>query len=196
MATVWGDGTRLIYQVTSPGPDWSIVTEESPQVFFVSPAIGLTGGGDPDDPNDVSPSPLHVTVCGYFFADLATVTFGGTSATDVEVIDKRNISCYIPAHTAGAVNVIVSNPAAALSGTLTSGFTYVVQAPVILQVTPATGTSVGGTAVILAGRHFISGAVVSFGELFATSVVVVNSQEITCVTPDGVDGLVDVRVDV
>ena len=185
---------ELRYQATAPGLNWTEFLEESPSIFFVTPNVGLTTGGDPDDPNDANPRPLPVTIVGDFFVRGATVTFGGTSATSIVIQDRYTISCVIPAHAAGSVSVVVTNPSA-LTGTLTNGFTYILPSPVIVGITPRTGTTVGGVAVTIQGRHFVTGALVSFSGLYATSNVVVHSQEITCVTPRHTKGLKDVRVD-
>jgi large repetitive protein len=59
---------------------------------------------------------------------------------------------------------------------------------------PDTGPVAGGTAVTISGTNFITGATVSFGGTAATSVVVVSSTEITCVTPAHAAGSVTVSV--
>jgi hypothetical protein len=64
-----------------------------------------------------------VTITGTNFAAGATVTFGGTAATNVAVVSSTQITATTPAHTAGAVNVLVANSGGP-SGTLTNGFTY------------------------------------------------------------------------
>jgi hypothetical protein len=50
------------------------------------------------------------------------VTFGGTTATAIVVVSDTRITCNVPAHAAGAVNVVVTAPGGA--GTLTNGVTY------------------------------------------------------------------------
>jgi len=51
------------------------------------------------------------------------VKFGGTTATGVTVTNSTTITATTPAHTAGAVDVVVTN-SDGKSGTLTGGFTY------------------------------------------------------------------------
>lgn len=51
----------------------------------------------------------------------------------------------------------------------------------VTSITPATGPQAGGTAVTIKGTNFSTGATVTIG-VAATSVVVVNSTTITCVT--------------
>jgi hypothetical protein len=77
------------------------------------PTVGGILGGDP------------VTVTGSGFAVDATVTFDGTLATDVVVVDATTITCVTPAHaTTGVVDVVVTNVADGVSGTGVAGFTY------------------------------------------------------------------------
>lgn len=67
-------------------------------------------------------------------------------------------------------------------------------APTFTSITPATGVAAGGTAVALVGTNFKAGAVVKFGTANATSVVVVDTDHITCVTPAVAAGTVSVTV--
>ena len=54
------------------------------------------------------------------------VTFDGSAATSIVVVSGTEITCVTPAHGAGAVNVVVTNPAGLVStATLVNGFTYV-----------------------------------------------------------------------
>src|SRR5690348_13505117 len=83
----------------------------TPTVSSVSPTSGSTIGG------------TGVTITGTNFAAGATVSFGGTAATNVSVVSGTSITATTPAHAAGAVNVVVTNSGGP-SGTLTNGFTY------------------------------------------------------------------------
>ena len=53
------------------------------------------------------------------------MTLGGTAASNVAVVNSTSITALTPAHAAGAVDVVVTNPNAQ-SGTSTGGFTYFV----------------------------------------------------------------------
>jgi hypothetical protein len=64
-----------------------------------------------------------VTISGTNFAAGATVTFGGVAATSVSVTSGAAINATTPAHAAGSVAVVVTNPGGQ-SGSLASGFTY------------------------------------------------------------------------
>ncbi len=80
-------------------------------VTSVSPAFGTVTGG------------TLVTINGTNFASGASVTFGGTAATNVVVVSAIKITAKTPAHPTGAVNVTVTNPDTS-AGTLTNGYQY------------------------------------------------------------------------
>jgi hypothetical protein len=69
-----------------------------------------------------------------------------------------------------------------------------VAGPVVTGVSPSSGTVAGGTPVTISGTGFPAQVVVKFGGVGATSVVVVNANTITAVTPAHAAGVVDVRV--
>jgi hypothetical protein len=84
----------------------------APLVSGVTPASGTTRGG------------TNVTIAGNDFQSGAAVTFGGTAATGVVVNSANSITAVTPVHTAGPVDVRVTNPNSQ-AGTLTGGFLYV-----------------------------------------------------------------------
>ena len=61
----------------------------------MSPTSGTTAGG------------TGITVTGTGFLAGATVTMGGTAASNVTVVNSTTITATTPAHAAGAVNVVV-----------------------------------------------------------------------------------------
>ncbi|PAD73639.1 hypothetical protein CHH67_19565 [Paenibacillus campinasensis] len=66
--------------------------------------------------------------------------------------------------------------------------------PVIDSITPDKGLTAGGEPVTITGANFRANAKVMFGTKFATNVVVVNENEITATTPDGTQGMTQVKV--
>src|SRR5207249_8393866 len=111
---------------------------------------------------------------------------------NVVVVSATQITATTPAHAAGAVNVVVTNPDTQ-SGSLTNGFTYVA-APTVTTVSPSSGPTAGGTGVTITGTNFATGATDTLGGAGATNVVVVSATQITATTPahaaGGVDGVV------
>ena len=107
-----------------------------PTVTSVAPGSGSTVGG------------TAVTITGTNFVSGATVSFGGAAATGVSFVSSTGLTATTPAHAAGAVNVVVTNPSAQ-SGTLTNGFTYT--APVAIRfVQVAAATPQSSTATVAA----------------------------------------------
>ncbi|MGF7182393.1 IPT/TIG domain-containing protein, partial [Tunturiibacter psychrotolerans] len=152
-----------------------------PTISSVSPTNGSTSGG------------TVATITGTNFAAGAAVTFGGTAATNVVVLNSTTITATTPAGSAGAVTVTVTN-VGSQSGSLANAFTYVVGEPAVSSVSPNNGPVAGGTAVTITGTNFAAGATVTFGSAAATNVVVVNSTEITATTPAGSAGAVTVTM--
>ena len=155
-----------------------------PLVTAVIPGSGDPAGGDP------------VTVTGDNF-DLVgpvTVTFGVTDATGVSVLDAQTLTCLTPPGPLGPVTVTVTNPDAR-QDTLTDGFIYTA-GPVVIGVAPGSGDVGGGESVTITGSNFATtGAVkVTFGLADGSGVAVLDSTTITCLTPAGPPGLVDVTV--
>jgi hypothetical protein len=154
-----------------------------PTVTAISPTSGTTAGG------------TAVTITGTGFLAGATVTLGGTAATNVNVVSGTSITATTPAHTAGAVSVVVTN-SGGQSGSLNNGYTYTSSnpAPTVSTISPVTGPAAGGTAVTITGTGFLSGAGVTLGGTAATNVVVVSATSITAKTPAHAGGAVNVAV--
>lgn len=88
------------------------VTLQTPLALTaISPAFGWVDGGE------------AVTLTGDGFAAGARVTFGGSPATSVVVVNANTITCLAPAHDGGAVTVTV-RLLDGRSDSLVNGFTY------------------------------------------------------------------------
>jgi hypothetical protein len=150
-------------------------------VSKITPASGFSTGG------------TSVIIAGSGFVSGATVTLGGTAATNVVFISSTTLTATTPAHTAGAVDVVVTNPSG-LPGTLTKGFTYIpVPAPTVTSVSPTSGPNTGGTVLTITGTGFSAGATVTVGGS-TTNVTVVSATKITATTTAQPAGKVDVVV--
>lgn len=134
-----------------------------------------------------------VTVIGTGFITGATVTFGGSSATGVSVTNSTHIACTTPAHAAGAVDVVVTNPDTQTSTGGTGAYTYTA-APTVTAISKDNGSTSGGTAVTLTGTNFTSATSAAVGGVNLTSFTVVNSTTITGTTGAHAAGLVDATV--
>ncbi len=179
-----GGGTVNV-QLTNPtGESTSLTngfTYNAPlTVSNLSPDNGGTAGG------------TTITINGTGFVSGATVTFGGIAGTSVTLLSSTQLQAVTPPHSAGTVNVVVTNPGGQ-SATLTNSFTYGNQ-PTVSNLSPGNGPTAGGTAVTINGSNFQSGVSVSFGGTNATSVTLVNSSQLTVVTPAHATGTVNVVV--
>ncbi|MGQ9592492.1 MAG: IPT/TIG domain-containing protein, partial [Planctomycetota bacterium] len=150
-----------------------------PILASVSPPSGPVGGG------------TRITIDGGGFQAGATVTFGGSAASDV-VVSPTRITCTSPPHAAGPVEVTVRNPDGQ-SASLPEGFVYV-PPPRVDRVEPSFGPAAGGTPVTIGGAGFLAGAQVFFGGSPAAGVSVPGSDVIRCLTPAHAAGAVDVVV--
>lgn len=67
-------------------------------------------------------------------------------------------------------------------------------APAVTSVSPNSGPTSGGTAVTVTGTNFTGATAVMFGAANATSVAIVNSTTITCISPANTAGAYHVTV--
>jgi len=151
----------------------------------------------------------EVRIIGAGFSETMDVRFGGVPATILDIADGIEIVAIVPpsslplapAPVSGRASVDVSvqnlDPSDLRSDVLVDGFTYL-WPPEVQDVIPGEGPTTGGTLVSIVGRFFdeMEGGefVVLFGDVECTNVIVVSSTLITCVTPPGPEGFVDVTV--
>ncbi|MEI8082793.1 MAG: IPT/TIG domain-containing protein, partial [Actinomycetes bacterium] len=159
--------------LASSGP----VTSATKRVDSISPTSGLTTGG------------TAVTIRGSGLTGTTSVSFGGVAAPTMSVVDDTTITATTPAHTAGAVDVVVATTAGNI--TLVSGFEYRIR---IFWVTPNNGPVGGGTPVSLYGAALTGTTGVTFGGVAATGVSVVNDTTVTAIAPAHAAGTVNVAV--
>ncbi len=158
-----------------------VYTGPAPTVGSVSPASGPLAGG------------TAVTLSGTNFAAGATVTIGGSLATSVVVASATSITAVTPAGAIGPATATVTN-LDGNAGSLASAFTHMGTAPTIGSVSPNTSPIGGGAFVTISGGNFAAGATVTINGFPATSVSVVSTTQITCVTPASPAGSHSVRV--
>ena len=175
-------GLVNVIVTTSGGP----VTLVGGYTYFTSPtitAVAPTGGS-------ILGAQI-VTLTGTNFIAGTTVTFGGIAATNVTIQSLTQLGCVIPAHAAGAVDVVVNN--AGGTATSTSGFTYY-DIPTITSVSPNGGSPSGGQTVVVTGTNFAPGSTVNFGGSPASNVTVDSLNQITCKSPAHAVGKVSLSV--
>lgn len=146
-------------------------------ISSITPNGGPVGGG------------TVVTIYGSNFTGSTGVTFGGTAGTAFSVVSDGQIQVTTPAKTAGAYNVVVTDPGG--NATLTNGFTY---GAAITSLSPNTGSINGNTSVTITGINLTGSTGVTFGGTAALSFTVVSDTQITAVTPAHAAGAVNVVV--
>lgn len=175
------DLAGYFYTANSGSSNVSKLWQSAPTITSVAPSTGSTSGG------------TSITITGTDFVEGALVTVGGSACTSVVVVSSTSITCTTPAGTAGAVDVVVTNTDAG-TDTEVGGFTYAISSPSITDVAPGSGATYGGTAITITGTDFYPNASVTVGGAACTSIVVVSPTSITCTTPAGSVGAVNVVV--
>ena len=148
------------------GPSYTYVPP--PAVTSIDPTSGTTAGG------------TAVVIKGAGFVAPATVTIG-SAAANVEVVSESEIDASTTATPAGPFEVVVKDA----GGNSTGGpsYTYVVPPPppTVTSIDPTSGTTAGGTAVVIKGTGFVAPATVTIGSA-ATNVEVISESEIDAST--------------
>ena len=156
----------------------SFTYQDAPTISSVSPNAGNPAGE------------TLITILGSGFITGATVDIGANPCTNIVVTPTR-ITCTTPVGTLGVVDITVTNTDGQ-SVTLPSSFTYQ-NAPIIDSISPNAGNPAGETLITILGSDFLTGATVDI-DSSPCSNVVVNPTSITCTTPAGNLGVVDITV--
>ncbi|MBI2605013.1 MAG: IPT/TIG domain-containing protein [Deltaproteobacteria bacterium] len=148
-----------------------------PTISSRSPTNGKLAGGD------------TLTISGTGFMSGVTVTIGGTSCTSLNLTGSTQITCTVPAKSAGSYTVLVRNP-----DTQTASTTYVYNPiPTISSITPKNGPMAGGGTLTINGTGFLGGLSVTIGGL-ACAPPITSATIITCTIPANSAGIYDVVV--
>jgi sugar lactone lactonase YvrE len=135
----------------------------------------------------------RVTITGTGFRHVRNVEFGTANGTKLKVLSPTKLSVDVPGHAAGKINVTVRTDAGRSRTSTKATFTYVA-APVISAISPATGTTSGGTAVLITGSGFRDVRYVELGATRVTDLVVVSSRELVIRTPEHAAGRVGLEI--
>ena len=141
----------------------------APTLTSLSPNAGSTAGGN------------MVTITGNGFVPGVTVKFSTIAATAVTFVSNTQIKAKAPAHSAGAVNVRVTNPAG--TSTTSTHSLYGYGAPTISDVSPNAGSTAGGNTVTINGNGFVPGVTVKFGTIAASTVTFISNTQIKAKAP-------------
>jgi hypothetical protein len=128
-------------------PVQTLVKDHLPAITSVTPNTAPEGGNAP------------ITLIGDFFQPGATVTVGGTPATNVVVVSPNQLTFLANAHSQGVVDIVVTNPDTQVV-TLTGAFTYLPNLS-LGSITPYVPSS--GATVTVTGQGFQSACSLSVG---------------------------------
>jgi hypothetical protein len=168
--------------------NWTACTgQPAPTVSSITPTSGTHLGGT--DVTDLAGTGFIGGTPG------SLATFGGVAGVNCVVVSSIKITCETPAHAAGAVDVVVTNPDLQ-SATLAGGYTYTGSgAATIVIVSPTTGSFLGGTPLRVTGTNLAQGLTILVGGQTCGSVSVVGTTLAYCTVPPSVTlGLKDVVV--
>jgi subtilase family serine protease len=165
-------GTVDVTVATTSGTSTTGIADEytfvaAPTVTGVSPASGLSLGGN------------TVTITGTNFTATTAVDFGTTPAASFTVTNSTSITATAPAHSAALVDVTVVTPSGTSATNAADEYTFVAPvvtavsgggqsalvntafaAPLVAEVTNASGDALSGVTVTFAGPG--SGAGITF----------------------------------
>ncbi len=152
-----------------------------PVVSAVSPASGPAAGS------------TSVTVSGSGLAGATTVFFGANKGTTISVnAGGTQLTVKSPSGTAGtAVNVQVVTAGGESNAVPADLFTY---GPTLTSISPASGSTAGGTQVTVTGTGFSTVTHVKFGTTTAASYTVRSATQISATAPAHAAGTVAVSV--
>jgi photosystem II stability/assembly factor-like uncharacterized protein len=166
------DGTELYAAMGAEGL-WRSRGFVQPVISSVSPSSGSAAGG------------TSITLSGSGFTGVTSGDLGGSALTQLTVVNDTTITATTTAHAAGIVAVTLSNPD--LSGTRAGLFEYV-EPPIITAVLPPNGTPAGGTEIVVVGKHFPPGSLVTIGGVAAQVLDRLGSTMIIAIAPPGTAG--------
>jgi len=181
-----GAGTvKVSYRTTSGGgsnlKDFSYTCEgvPAPALSGIAPTSGSAAGG------------TSCTLTGTNLTGCSKVSFGGLSATGINVVSSTQVRCTSPA---GAAPGIASVMAFTGSGSSNSvDFTFgTASGPTLSAIAPTSGTTAGGTACTLTGTNLTDCSAVSFGGTAATGIVVDSATQVRCTSPAKSAGAISV----
>jgi hypothetical protein len=168
---------------TSSADHFTYTAASAPAVTAITATSGSTNGG------------TLVTVLGSGFTAATAVSFGSVAASYFQVLSDTALLVAAPAGTAGTVDVTVTTPSGTSSTSSADHFTYTsASTPSVSSLSVTSGSTGGGTAVIITGSGFTAATSVTFGGVPAAMVIVNSDTQITVLTPSQAAGVVDVVV--
>ena len=181
-------GASVAVRVKTPGGESAAVTGDlftyGPTIASISPSSGPVAGG------------AQVTVTGAGFSTVTSVKFATTTAASYTVRSATQLVATSPAHAAGTARISVTTAAGMTPATGADLYKFVIPAPVVSAISPASGSDAGNTTVTVSGSALAGATTVFFGTSKGTTVSVnAGGTQLTVKSPSGTSGSsVNVRV--
>jgi hypothetical protein len=155
-----------------------------PIVTDLAPAEGPITGGTP------------ILIEGQHLETTIEVTFGGAAASQLSVASDTALEVTTPPGESGAGPVDVTVTTAHGTATLSGGFAYFDPAPVVTDLSPDEGSTIGGTRVTITGRRLEETVEVAFGDVSAADLDIESDTRLRATAPRREDapGSVDVTI--
>jgi hypothetical protein len=168
---------------TGSADQFTYLSTPAPTVTSLGTTSGSTAGG------------TSVVITGTNFTGATAVYFGSVAASSFTVNSDTSITAVSPPQAAGQVDVTVTT----FSGTSATGsadqFTYTnAPVPTVTSLGTTSGSTAGGTSVVIPGTNFTGAIGVSFGGVSALSFTVNSATQITATSPPDFVGTIDVTV--
>jgi hypothetical protein len=141
-------GTAGLVNVTIQRPSTNMVQVDGflysdlipPSIDYIDPVEGTSNGG------------TLVTLYGEGFTGTTSITFGGSSATSITVVNDGEMTCITPAHAVGLVDVEVTTPVS--SDLLSLAYTFlppsrITQVPVLIINLPEQKTQISQVPILV-----------------------------------------------
>lgn len=152
-----------------------------PTISRIFPAQGSTGGG------------TELIVRGLNFDSDVLVTIGGTPVSRIVSNIPDEIKVITAPGVSGVRDVTVFN-ADGESAVLTDAYTFIDIAPAIRFMSPNSGSTVGGTEIVIVGENFILGTTATMGGLPITDLEFFSDRLLSGIAPPNSAGAKTVEV--
>jgi hypothetical protein len=166
-------------------------TYSSTSVTLTASGPTITAALSPNQGPSSGGTAVTITGTGFVSGGSLGVTFGGAAATAVTVVNSTTITCTIPPHASGVVDVVLTNGDGQPT-TVTNGFTYDVS-PVVSGIRPNSGSVAGAGGVIIDGSNLSTVTAVSFGGNNG-AIIYSSPTQLTVTAPAHAAGSVNVAV--
>jgi hypothetical protein len=168
---------------TSSSDHFTYNAASAPSVTGVTPGSGPSSGG------------TTVVITGSNFTGATAVNFGSVAAASFTVNSDTSITAVAPAEAAATIDVTVVTYGGTSSTSSADHFTYnSVGLPTVTSISASSGSTSGGTAVLVTGTNFSSAGAVLFGTLPAASFTVFSDTLLLAVAPAQSVGTWDLTV--